>query len=284
VRSRLSRSNVVRVLVWVAIGVLLSTPPTSSWPVEVGIRPDSDTTFYVTWYSTDRLGFGCGPNKPDLPVYDSFELMFRPVSDTVWTSLGRTRDTFMFCNPHGHTGDYSVRGFQVGETQWNAGEYASTVPQHIDTVTLFELSTRLPCGFRFGYCKDEERTFVLDSSAISDAAFYLTDFEPGVQGRMLYLASPEYAPYDPGGSVPPSPHWCETWLTGPLQDEQSPLPAWDIYRWSKACSLPAAGLYAFSRGNRGYALISVTSVDMPESRVRLEAWHQPQSRLRLIEH
>jgi hypothetical protein len=274
---------VARVLIWVAVGVLLATPPSRPWPVDVGVRADSDTTVVVTWYSQEEhRGFGCEPPKPD--PYDSFELFFQPVGESSWTSVGRTRDTFMVHDPQHFTGRYSVRGWRGSEENWDTWTYATTEPLHIGPVRLREVSTGDTSALGFSYTWDHGgHVFVMDDSTgwwYPDA--YVTDYKVGSPGPLL-IVSPSLAFGDPGVHVSDYSDWHTTWFSAPLPDERSLMPSWEPFTWTQVCSLPYTPLLVACRREwNNYALIKVLSNS--HASIELEAWYQRVNGLRLTGH
>jgi len=284
-RLKRSRRNgragtIARVLIWAVVGVLLATPKSRPWPVEVGVYADSDTTVVITWWSQEEhRGFGCSRSKPN--PYDSFELFFQPVGETSWTSSGRTRDTFMRHDPQHRVGNYSVRGWRGSEVNWERYYEATTLPLHIGPVRLHEASTGDTSAIGFEYYNG--RFYVMDTSttwAGPDA--YVTDYKAGSSGPLL-LMSPSLVPGDSGVHVLSSnaDYWHTTWFSPPLPDRLSLLPLWNPFTWAQVCSLPHAPLFfACRRVGPNYALIKVLSFDATS--VELEAWYQQIVGLRLV--
>ncbi|MCX6841438.1 MAG: hypothetical protein NTX53_04025 [candidate division WOR-3 bacterium] len=276
--------TIVRVLIWTAVGMLLATPKSRPWPVEVSVSAGSDTTVVVTWFSReDYHGFSCchpGPNP-----YDSFELFFQPLGETPWTSIGRTRDTFMPHDPQHRVGHYSVRGWRGVEEHWNLENQCTTEPLHIGPVTLHEVGTGDTSALGFQYFWNRGgHVYVMDTTTLDTAPdMYVTDYKRGSSGPLL-LASPSLAFADPGLLV--SGHkrsWHTTWFSAPLSDDQSLLPRWDMSTWAQVCSLPYTPLWVACRREGGnYALITVLS--MGSTSIELEAWYQQINGLRLVGH
>ena len=282
-RVSVRTGTVARVLIWAAVGMLLATPASRPWPVEVDVRADSDTTVVVTWFSQEEHQyFGCTPPKP-VP-YDSFELLFQPVGESSWTSVGRTHDTFMVHDPKHFTGRYSVRGWRDGEESWMPeGFYATTEPLHIGPVRLHEVSTGDTSAIGFGYSwYHGGYVFVMnDSTNWSYPDAYVTDYKVGSPGPLL-LASPSVALSDPGAHVH-NATWHSTWFSAPLPDERSLVPSWEPFTWAQVCSLPYTPLLVACRSEwNHYALIKVLSQE--PSSIELEVWYQQTDGLRLTGH
>ena len=284
--KRISQSGrigtIARVLLWATVGVLLAFPKSRPWPVEVGVRADSDTTVVVTWYSQEeRHGF-CQQPPPD--PYDSFELFFEPVGESSWTSVGCTRDTFMVHDPHHRVGRYSVRGWRRDEVGWDTWTDATTSPLHIGPVRLHEASTGDTSALGFTYHWDRGGyVYVMDTSTIWDGPdAYVTDYQVGTAGPLL-IASPSLVLGDSGVRVGVTSGWRTTWFSAPLPDDFSLLPSWDPLAWGQVCSLPYTPLWVACRRDGGnYALIKVLS--MSATSIELEAWYQQINGLRLIGH
>lgn len=282
-RVSVRAGTVARVLIWVAVGMLLATPPSRPWPVEVGVRADSDTTVIVTWHShEENNGWGCGRTEP--PPYDSFELLFRPLGESSWTAVGRTRDTFMSHDPHYRVGRYSVLGWRGGEEDWMPdGFYASTEPLHFGPVRLHEVSTGDTSAIGFlQYPWNGRYVFVMnDSTNWSYPDAYVTDYKVGSPGPLL-IASPSVALSDPGAHVH-NATWHSTWFSAPLPDERSLVPSWEPFTWAQVCSLPYTPLLVACRSEwNHYALIKVLSRE--PSSIELEVWYQQTDGLRLTGH
>jgi hypothetical protein len=281
--------TVIRVLVLVAIGVLLATSPLQDWPVNVTVSADSDTTVVVTWYSQEEKGGGFCESLPPDP-YDSFELFFQPVGESSWTSVGRTRDTFMAHDPQHRVGKYSVRGWRRDEVNWHPGMYddATTVPRYFGPVRLHEVSSgdtsALALGFH--YLPDQRsHGYVMDTTTTDNGPdVYVTDYRPGSPGP-LSIMSVSLVLWDTGAHVSSlNDGWHTTWLSSALPDEQSLPPHWEPFTpWGLVCSLPSAPFVVACRTFTGnYALIKVLSLD--STSVELEAWYQQVRGLRLTGH
>ena len=276
--------TVARVLIWLAVGMLLATPPLHDWPVEVGVYANSDTTVVVTWESREQghVG-GCG--GPDPAPYDSFELLFQPVGDSSWTVVGRTRDTFMAHDPQHRVGRYSVRGWRGSDVNWHAEEfYATTEPRHIGPVRLHEVSTGDTSALAFGSLWDPPRVFVIDTALVwaGQTDVYVTDYKDGSPGPML-IASPSLVSGDPGVRVADYAHGRATWFSLPLAEEPPLSPVWEPFTWVQICSLPHVPfIVACRQVEDNYALIKVRSLG--SASIELEVWYQQINGLRLIGH
>jgi len=289
-RLNIQAGTIVRVVAWVVAGALLATPPLHDWPVQVGLYADSDTTVVVTWYSREQghVG-GCGGPEP--APYDSFELFFQPVSETSWTSVGRTRDTFMAHDPQHRVGRYSVRGWRGGEVNWHPGSYdyaATTVPRHFGPARLHEVSSgdtsALALGFQY-LPNQGSHGYVIDTTTTDNGPdVYVTDYRSGSPGP-LSIMSVSLVPWDTGAHVSSRRYgWHTTWLSSALPDEQSMPPHWEPFTpWGLVCSLPSAPLAVACRTSGGnFALIKVLSLD--STSVELEVWYQQVYGLRLTGH
>jgi hypothetical protein len=155
----------------------------------------------------------------------------------------------------------------------------------VSATSVAELSTGEPSGFGFrasGY--GSGHALMMDSSAVYSADMYLTDFLAGSGGSPLFLASPDYAPNDPGGAVPRSANWRQSWF---LAASGSLLLPFGSPGWAKTCSIPTrvAPLRAGWYGQAGYyGFIEVTETRAPARGATVTAWFQSVRGLRLIEH
>ena len=243
----------------------------------------SDTTVIVTWPSQEQKGGGlCEPPPPD--PYDSFELFFEPVGESSWTSVGRTRDTFMAHDPQHLTGRYTVRGWRRDEVKWDTWTDVKTVPRHIGPLRLHEVSTGDTSALAFGTLYDPPRVFVIDTFAVwaGQADVYVTDYKVGSPGPML-IASPILASSDPGVRVGYYAHGRATWFSLPLAEEPLLSPVWEPFTWVQVCSLSQVPfIVACRQVEDNYALVKVLSRD--STSIELEAWYQQINGLRLIGH
>lgn len=236
----------------------------------LSLRAETDTTVRLTWSPPVE-------GRPNL-----YRVMFRSVGDT-WARALETGDTTCEHNPSGKTGEYRVLAM-FGAKFFEGPDTLSTIPVHSGTTTVGELSgPDLPgCGWPMPdwLAKAYEMG---DTTWVDSVEFYVTDFKPGSEGPTYYLASPDLAPADTGGTVPQG-RWHSTRLAV-LADEQGPVPAVGDSAWRGTVPVAAAPVVAACHTEHGYfAVVKVTQLRISNKDLRLQAWVQPVQGLRLLRH
>jgi hypothetical protein len=240
-------------------------------PLNLSLRAETDTTVRLTW------------SPPVEGTPNLYRVMFKQVGGGAPVIACETADTTCEHDPSGMTGQYSVLAL-FGATPYEGADALSTIPIHSGTTTVGELSgpDKPGCGWpapdRLAKTYDMGDTIWVDS-----IDFYVSDFKPGSDGPTYYLASPDLAPADSGGSVPAG-RWQTTHLAV-LADELSPLPPVGDSAWTSRVAVPDVPVHAaFHTQHHYFAMVKVTQLRIPQEDLRMQAWFQPVQGLRLLRH
>jgi len=236
----------------------------------LSIVAESDSTLRLTW------------SPPSEGAPSLYRVMFRPVGGAYGVAL-ETNDTACVHDPQGMTGEYRVLA-QFGGTYVEPGETLTTLPVHTGTTTVGELSggDNSGCGW-IGPDWSAATYEMADTAWVDRVEFYVTDFKPGADGPTYYLASPDLAPTDSGGSVPAG-RWRVTGFVE-LASEQSPAPPVGDSAWRTTARVSATPVYAACHTSSGYfAEVGVTQLRLQQKDLRLQTWFQAVQGLRLLRH
>jgi hypothetical protein len=237
----------------------------------------TDSTVRITWLAPTDTAY-----KPI-----SYVVLFQEIGTPNYDSVV-TVDTLSYDhNPLHRTGNYRIKAMYPSGGV-SSTEAPSTMPQWNSPQWLPELSdTGANTGYGWNRTTGEVSFYdmtVLDSSAKVD--FYFTDFAPGFAGPKFYVASPDTAPLDSGGTVPFGVwHTTEFSHLDSTATEHSILPQFvpSLYRkYGLLDSLPRL-VACYTRFDDHYALLNVDQIDSVQG-VRIETWFQKIKGLRLIEH
>ena len=103
----------------------------------------------------------------------------------------------------------------------------------------------------------------------------------------IYIASPDMAPGDSAGNVPPG-EWRENSFTKPLPTGQDPLPKYNSVEYIGFRPVPDTSKLPMIAGccleDGRFALVRVTGVNKFVGEVRMQAWFQSVKGLRLLYH
>jgi hypothetical protein len=236
----------------------------------LSLRAETDTTVRLTW------------SPPVEGVPNLYRVMFKPVGDTLRVAL-ETGDTTCVHDPAGMTGEYRVLA-RFGGAYFEPEDTLSTIPVHSGTTTVVELSGSGKPGCGWPGPDRVAATYDMSDTAWVDLVeFYVTDLKPGSDGPTYYLASPDFAPADSGGSVPAG-RWRVTSFAE-LADEQGPVPPFGDSTWKSMARVPDAPVNAACHTEQGYfAMIKVTQLRIQQKDLRLQAWFQSVQGLRLLRH
>ena len=191
-------------------------------------------------------------------------------------------DTTCVHDPGGMTGEYRVLA-RFGGAYFEPEDTLSTIPVHTGTTTVGELSGPDKPGCGWPAPDRVAGTYDMSDTAWVDLVeFYVTDFKPGSNGPTYYLASPDLAPADSGGSVPAG-RWQVTSFAE-LTDEQGPVPPVGDSAWRSTARVPDAMVAACHTEQGYYAIVKVTQLRIQQKDLRLQAWFQPVQGLRLLRH
>jgi hypothetical protein len=235
----------------------------------LSLSAETDSTVRLTW------------SPPVEGVPNLYRVMFKPVGDTLRVAL-ETGDTTCVHDPVGMTGEYRVLA-RFGGAYFEPAETLTTIPVHSGTTAVGELSGTGKPGCGWPAPNRVAATYDMSDTAWVDLVeFYVTDFKPGSSGPTYYLASPDLAPIDSGGSVPAG-RWHVTSFAE-LADEQCPVPPVSDSAWRSSARVPDAMTAACHTGQGYFAMVSVTQLRTQQKDVRLQAWFQSVQGLRLLRH
>jgi hypothetical protein len=218
---------------------------------------------------------------------DRYVVLFKETGALNYDSVAGTLTPNYVHDPAHRTGSYQVAAV-YGTNHVPSTEAPSTAPYWNSPQWLPELSdTGANTGYGWNRATGEALFYdmtVLDSFAKVD--FYFTDFAHGFAGPRFYVASPDTAPLDSGGTVPFGAwHTTEFCHLDSTATEDSILPGFvsSLYRKSGLLdSLPRL-VACYTKFDDHYALLNVDQIDSVQG-VRIETWFQKIKGLRLIEH
>jgi len=248
-------------------------------PTHLSLTAESDSTVRITWLPPTDTAY-----KPIRYV-----IRFEEVGATGFDSVGYDTSTLSYVHDPRHlTGKYKVEAVYAS-SRIPSVETRSTIPYHNTTLTVAEFSVTGQDG-GYGWNRTTGEAFLYDMT-VADSAdridLYFTDFAAGFAGPNYYVASPDTAPYDPGGSVP-SFIWRRTEFThlDSLADEDSILPRHfspPYRKFGLLDSLPRL-VASYTTRDSFYALLYVDKIDTINGTADIESWFQKIKKLRLIEH
>jgi hypothetical protein len=238
----------------------------------------SDSTVNVAWSAPADSGYT--PNR--------YVVLFQEIGTTNFDLVDSTVALNYVHNPLHRTGKYRVDAVYDSE-RVASREAPSTTPRWNSPLTVPELSvTGQNTGY--GWDRTSGEAFLYDMTVVDSADkvdFYFTDFKPGFAGPDYYVASPDTAPSDPGGNVPPwSWHITEFSHLDSTATEDSALPRFIPSRYknhSLLDSLPRL-VAGYTTIDNHYALLRVASIDTLNGTADIESWFQLIPGLRLVEH
>lgn len=241
-------------------------------PTGLALAAETDSTVRATWH----------PPVEGLP--NDYLLYFKPVGGTGFDLVDTVADTTAVHDPDGATGTYRVSA-RFGSTVYEDTLTAGSVPVHTGTITVGELNGSDPAGLGWDRATGIARPLsMFDTLNAPLVDLYVTDFAAGSAGPAYHIASPDTAPFDPGGGAPPAP-WRRVAIAGPLADEQAPLPAPGDTAWHGAVQLGVAPLFVGCRTDDArYGLVKVMQIRIANEDIRVQAWLQPVPGLRLLRH
>jgi hypothetical protein len=143
-----------------------------------------------------------------------------------WLDVGSAVDSATHAdhNPLGRTGRYRVTAVYGGRP-YPATETPTSAPVHTAAMAVGELNSAVYSGY--GWSRDSGAGTLFAMGHASNAPrvdFYVTDWAIGSTGPDYYVASPDWGPYEPGGSgLVPIGAWRQNWLKS-ISERGSPLP------------------------------------------------------------
>jgi hypothetical protein len=251
--------------------------PLSVTAVSIPSGPVRNLSLMAETDSTVRLGW----SPPIEGVPNLYRVMFAPVGQSPVVAL-ETGDTTCVHDPAGMTGEYRVLA-QFGGINVEPEETLSTIPVQSGATWVGELSGPDKPGCGWPAPDRVAATYDMSDTAWVDLIeFYVTDLKAGSNGPTYYLASPDLAPADSGGSVPAG-RWHVT-AFAELADEQDPVPAVGDSAWKSTARVPGTMVAACHVEQGYFAMVKVTQLRIQQNDLRLQAWFQPVQGLRLLRH
>jgi hypothetical protein len=260
-------------------------------PTELLLTAASDTTIRISW------------TAPAGSVPDSYVIAFMETGTSAWLDAGSATDSATQAdhNPLGRTGRYRISSV-FGSKPYPATQTPTSAPVHTGAIAVGELNSTVYSGFGWDRDSGAGSIFTMGYASNADRVdFYITDWSAGFAGPDYYVASPDWGPYEPGGSgLVPVGSWRPNGFSPLPAGEQLPLPAFDSTRYANNLRLSSdSSLLAvvctdttvtadttdtFVTVNRHYALVRFGSPDTVSGTVQVETWFQRISDLRLIQH
>lgn len=257
---------------------------TGAAPTDIVLSAATDTTVRISWV----------PPAGGAP--DNYVASFMETGTSTWVDFATAADSATTAdhNPLGKTGRYRVTAV-FGSKAYEAAETPTSAPVHTEAMLVSELNAAgLPA---YGWARDSGKgaTFAMTYASNADRVdFYITDWATGYAGPAYAIASPDWAPHEPGGLglVPPGT-WRATAFRPVLSGDQSPLPPFSSGTYGNNLELAMdSTLVAVCTDpdtdtlgtGRCYALVKVGSPDIVNGTVKVETWFQVITGLRLIQH
>ncbi|UCD05840.1 MAG: hypothetical protein JSV98_00980 [candidate division WOR-3 bacterium] len=223
----------------------------------------------------------------------NYLIYFRQI-DTTDFVLGATisGDTLEYTHdPQGMTGDYYVAA-RFGGTEYSS-DTLTTIPVHTDIAQLSELNAAGESGYGWALAGDFSGSVYAMTNASNAPLvdFYVTNFaNDSVSGPWpapWYIASPDTAVDDPGGTSVPQADWRATWFSDPLLDPQAILPNFGPTTYFEYMSgIQADTIYigVYLEAEQHYALAKFFGADTTTGTMQVETWFQSVPDLRLLAH
>jgi hypothetical protein len=257
-------------------------------PTELLLTAASDTTIRINW------------TAPAGSVPDSYSIAFMETGTSVWLDVGSATDSATQAdhNPRGRTGRYRVSAI-FGSRSYAATQTPTSAPVHTGATAVGELNSAVYSGFGWDRGSGTGAIYTMGYASNADRVdFYITDWSTGFAGPDYYVASPDWGPYEPGGTgFVPVGSWRPNGFSALSAGVQSPLPAFDSTRYMNnlelgsdstlvavVCTDTTVTADTFVMVSRHYALVRLGSPDTVSGTVQVETWFQRISDLRLIQH
>ncbi len=194
-------------------------------------------------------------------------------------------------DPEGLTGDYYVAA-RFGSTE-HSTDTLTTIPVHTGALLVTELNAGTESGYGWALTGDfTGSTYPLTSvpnAVLID--FYITNFindsTAGPWPGPWYVASPDTATDDPGGSSIPQAAWRVNYFSDPLLDPDAILPNFAPTTYFKCMSgievdTTYIGVYLSAEHN--YGLVKFYGTDTMNGTIQAESWFQTVPDLRILTH
>jgi len=254
-------------------------------PTDLLLTAASDTTVRISW------------TAPVGGVPDSYVVAFAETGTSAWLDFGIAADSAMHAdhNPLGRTGRYRVTAV-LGGRSYPAAVTPTSVPVHSGATEVGELNSTVYSGYGWERDSGAGSVFTMGYASNADHVdFYITDWATGFAGPAYSMASPDWGPYEPGGTgFVPVGAWRATGFSLLSAGGQSPLPKFNSGSYGNNLELsPDSTLVAvvctdttdtLGTVARHYALVKLGSPDTASGRVQVETWFQRIKDLRLIQH
>lgn len=265
-------------------------------PSDVVLTAASDTTVRISW------------TAPAGHLPDSYVVAFMQTGGSSWLDFGTARDsaTAIDHNPSDKTGRYRVTAM-FGGRSYTAATTPTSAPVHTEVMTVGELNSPSYSGYGWNRDSGGGSVFTMKYASNADHVdFYITDWATGFAGPNYSLASPDWGPFEPGGTgLVPVGHWRATGFSSLSADDQSPLPAFNSGSYDNnlelrpdstiAAVLSTDTTFAVDTTDttkidtirivsRHYAIARLGSPDITSGTVSVETWFQLIPNLRLIQH
>jgi len=260
-------------------------------PTDVVLAAASDTTVRITW------------TAPAGGVPDSYVVAFMQTGTSSWLDFGTATDSATQADhdPLGRTGRYRVTAI-FGGRSYPATATPTSAPVHTDPKALGELNSTTYSGYGWQRDSGAGSVFTMGYASNSDRVdFYITDWATGFAGPTYSIASPDWGPYEPGGTgFVPAGAWRATGFSSFSADMHAPLPAFNSGSYGNNIELGPDSTFVavvctdttitadttdtFVTVSRHYALVRLGSPDVPRGAVQVETWFQCVKDLRLIQH
>lgn len=224
---------------------------------------------------------------------DNYHVYFREVNTTAWVLIVTLNGNVLnFTHtPSEMTGDYYVAAVFVG-SEYDS-DIMTTIPVHTAETTIGELEAPLNPGYGWSVVGDfTGNTYTMASSANADSVdLYVTNFTNDPVGGPWYtpwsIASPNMAPFDPGGSYVPNANWHQNWFSDPIVDPQTALPNYGpttYFNYTEGIETDPTHIAVYISAGGYYALVRFSSINPTQGTIQIESWIQAINGLRLIAH
>jgi hypothetical protein len=266
-------------------------------PTDLMLTAASDTTVRVGW------------SAPAGGVPDSYVVAFAETGTSAWLDFGIATDSATHAdhNPLGRTGRYRVTAV-FGGRSYPATQTPTSAPVHSGAMAVGELNSTVYSGYGWERDSGAGSIFTMEyASNANHVDFYITDWATGFAGPVYSMASPDWGPYEAGGTgFVPAGSWRPNGLTYLSEGVQSPLPPFDSTRYTNNLKLGLDSTLAavvctdtfvtvditdtigttdtLVAVRRHYALVKLGRPDFGNGTVQVETWFQRISDLRLIQH
>ena len=248
--------------------------PPGNVPRNLVLTAATDTTVNLAW------------SAPADSTPSRYVVLFQWTGTSGYDSIGDTTALSFIHDPKHKTGQYKVAAV-YDTTHVQSSESPSTAPIASSSLWVPELNGTGYTGYGWDRTTGEADLYDMTTTdSLDKVDLYITDFAPGFAGPNYQVASPDTAPLDPGGGVPPG-YWHLTMFSrlDSLAGEDSILPRFVTSRYRRASvldSLPR--LVACYTQDSHYALLRVANVNTVSGLADIETWFQLIPGLRLIVH